>query len=296
MPSITTNRMLTGRNAILTGAAGGLGQALAAAFWQAGASLLLVDLSAEGLAALRDTLAASAQAGQSLSLLPIDLRQPGAPERIIEEARRLWPQLHALVNNAGIIGPVGPADGNAWPEWQDCIHLNLLTPVRLSQLAIGWMREAGSGSIVNLSGGGATSPRPNFSAYATAKCGLVRFTETAAAELKDTAIRLNAIAPGIMNTGLLRTTLEAGRDRVGDNEYLRIQQAMAGQASDPAQPAALAVYLASDAAAAISGRLISAVWDPWPSLHEHAAELAASDIYTLRRIVPEERGKDWSHA
>lgn len=155
------------------------------------------------------------------------------------------------------------------------------------------MRETGGGSIVNLSGGGGASPRPNFSAYATAKCGLVRFSETVAAEVAGWNIRVNCVAPGAMNTDMLRETLEAGPERVGA-EYAKVAKVVTAEGgADPKVAAELIVYLASAESAAITGKLISAVWDPWPELHQHADDLRASDIYTLRRIVPAERGKEW---
>jgi NAD(P)-dependent dehydrogenase (short-subunit alcohol dehydrogenase family) len=158
------------------------------------------------------------------------------------------------------------------------------------------MREVGGGgSIVNLSGGGASTARPRFSAYATAKCALVRFSETIAAEVADLSIRVNCIAPGVMNTAMLQETLRAGADRTGRDEYERIAKSATGGASDPRIAADLVVYLASARSTGITGKLISAVWDPWRSLHEHAEDLKTTDIYTLRRIVPSDRGKEWGH-
>jgi NAD(P)-dependent dehydrogenase (short-subunit alcohol dehydrogenase family) len=149
-----------------------------------------------------------------------------------------------------------------------------------------------AGSIINLSGGGATSPRPNFSAYATAKAGLVRFSETLARELAEFHIRVNAVAPGAMNTAMQRAVLDAGAARAGEKEYqLALEQGRDGGAP-PERAAELCLFLASPDAAGISGRLISAVWDDWPALGGRP-ELAASDIYTLRRIVPEDRGMQW---
>jgi 3-oxoacyl-[acyl-carrier protein] reductase len=89
--------------------------------------------------------------------------------------------------------------------------------------------------------------------------------------------------------------LEAGPDRVGRAFY---EQAIV-QKNNGGTPletgVALCVFLASSESNGITGRLISAVWDPWKGLQAHRDELAASDVYTLRRIVPEDRGKDWSH-
>ena len=169
--------------------------------------------------------------------------------------------------------------------------MNLLAPVALCRLAVPWMRRGGA--IVNLSGGGATSARANFSAYGTAKAALVRFTETLSLEVADLGIRVNAISPGILNTQMVDAVLDAGPQNAGE-DYNRVLAVKQNGGQPPEKAAALAYHLASPASHGITGRLISAVWDPWTTLAEHAAELRDSDIYTLRRITPEDRGKRWT--
>src|SRR5947209_3358448 len=93
------------------------------------------------------------------------------------------------------------------------------------------MRECGQGKIMNLSGGGASGPRPNFSAYATAKAGLVRFSEILALEVRDINIHVNCVAPGAMNTEMLRDILRAGPEKTGEGEYTQaVRQAEEGGA------------------------------------------------------------------
>jgi 3-oxoacyl-[acyl-carrier protein] reductase len=154
-------------------------------------------------------------------------------------------------------------------------------------------RAAGSGKIVNLSGGGATAPLPRLSAYAASKAAVVRFTETLAEELRGTRIDVNAVAPGALNTRLLDEVLAAGADKVGKSFYERALKQKAEGGAPLDKGAALCAFLLSDESAGISGRLLSAIWDPWSELPARRAELAESDIYTLRRIVPKDRGRDW---
>jgi 3-oxoacyl-[acyl-carrier protein] reductase len=295
IPSLTRSAELEGKRAIITGASRGLGVAIAHAFWAAGADVLLVARSEENLRGVASRLLASRGGMQSVHLLAADLTEPGAPQAIVSEARRIWPRIDILVNNAGIIGPIGTIADNDWGEWRDAIQINLLAPAGLCRLAIEWMRTSGGGSIINLSGGGATSPRPRFSAYATAKCGLVRFSETIAAEVSDFGIRVNCVAPGAMNTEMLQATLSAGVDRVGRDEFDKIAKTVAAGATDPGIAAELVVYLASESSAGITGKLISAVWDTWRNLRQHVDDLRTTDIYTLRRIVPNDRGREWSN-
>jgi 3-oxoacyl-[acyl-carrier protein] reductase len=135
-----------------------------------------------------------------------------------------------------------------------------------------------------------------------AKTGVVRLVETIADEERGGRLDINAIAPGAINTRLTDEVLALGPTVVGEAEYAAAQKVKAVGLSNEAatKPAAslekalaLVEWLLSPASDGISGRLLAAPWDPWPTLDQHAPELARSDIYTLRRIVPEDRGLKW---
>ena len=148
--------------------------------------------------------------------------------------------------------------------------MNLLVPVQLCRGLIPMMNRGGA--IINISGGGATSPRPNFTAYGTAKAALVRFSETLAVEAAPLGIRVNSIAPGIMRTRMVEQVAAIG-ERSGTQEFRKAQEVMTQGGTPPEKPAELAVFLASERCAGITGKLISAAWDPWHELPEHAAQL-----------------------
>ena len=285
---------LKARSAVITGANQGLGQAIATSFVQAGASVLLVARGEERLRVVRDELAQLAtQPAQQVHALRGDVSSPESCAKVVRQAQNLLPDLTILVNNAGVYGPIGPIEEVAWEVWAEAIQINLFGTVLMCREIIPLMRARGYGKIINLSGGGATAPLPRFSAYAASKAAIVRLTETFADELRDAHIDVNAIAPGALNTRLLDEVLAAGPEKVGQDFYDRsIKQRDQGGA--PLEKgAALAVFLASAASDGISGRLLSALWDDWASLPDKAEQLANSDIYTLRRIVPEDRGLKW---
>jgi 3-oxoacyl-[acyl-carrier protein] reductase len=149
------------------------------------------------------------------------------------------------------------------------------------------------GKLIQLSGGGATAPLPFVSAYAASKAGIVRFMETLAEEVKADGIDVNSIAPGALNTRLLDEILEAGAEKVGRAFYERSLAQKSSGGTPLERGAELAVYLASSDSDGITGKLISAVWDPWEHFTDHMEDLRKTDIYTLRRIVPKDRGQAW---
>jgi NAD(P)-dependent dehydrogenase (short-subunit alcohol dehydrogenase family) len=159
----------------------------------------------------------------------------------------------------------------------------------MGRAVLGGLWARGYVKIVNLSGGGATAPLPNITAYAASKAAIVRLTETFAEELRGSCVDVNAIAPGALNTRMLEQVLEAGPDAVGEDFYAKaIKQRDSGGAGLE-RGAELALFLGSPASDGISGRLLSALWDDWANLPEKRETLMASDVYTLRRIVPEDR-------
>jgi len=284
---------LAGRSAFVTGGSRGFGAAIARRFARAGAH---VAIAGRDGAALEQAVAAiESERGDRSQLVRsfvADLVDEPAMQSALAAFVADTGGLTVLVNNAAVQGPIGELDRVDWDQWRATIAIDLVAPINLCRLVLPGMRAQGYGKILNVSGGGATGPRPRFSAYATAKSGLVRFTETLAAELRGTGIDVNAIAPGAMNTQMLDQVLAAGPAAAG-SEYDDARRRQKEGGSDPDRAADLAVFLAAGASDGITGRLLSAVWDPWEDLASRRDDIARSDVYTLRRIVPKDRGFTW---
>jgi 3-oxoacyl-[acyl-carrier protein] reductase len=155
------------------------------------------------------------------------------------------------------------------------------------------MIARGAGWIINISGGGATSARSMFSAYGAAKTALVRFGETLAAETRDKGVRVNSIAPGAFASGMSKAILKSGA-AAGTAEAGNAERLLAAADDSSARKAAkLVAYLVAGPGRDITGKLISAVWDPWPDLERHWHDIRDNDVYTLRRIAPADRKLDW---
>jgi NAD(P)-dependent dehydrogenase (short-subunit alcohol dehydrogenase family) len=285
--------VLTGRAAIVTGGSHGLGLEIARACVSAGARVLVCGRDASALDRARTELESVAPDPDSVATAAVDVSDRKAVEGLVASAIERFSRLHVLVNNAGIYGPKGPTDDVAWEDWEQAIRVNLFGSVLCSRAVLPHFRANGYGKIIQLSGGGATSPLPRLSAYAASKAAVVRFAETLAEEVRGTGIDVNSIAPGALNTRLLDEVLEAGPDAVGESFYERAleQRSTGGTPLDLA--ARLAVFLASEESDGITGKLISAPWDPWEEFPSHADDLGSTDVYTLRRIVPADRGLSW---
>jgi NAD(P)-dependent dehydrogenase (short-subunit alcohol dehydrogenase family) len=283
---------LGGRTAIVTGASLGLGAEIAEQFAAAGASLMLCARNAAELEAQRKRLAA-AYSGVRILTHRADVSKASDVDALFAAATAAFGKLDILVNNAGVYGPMGSIDGVDWDEWVQAISINLMGTVYPSRKAVEAFKANRYGKIINLSGGGATNPLPGISAYAASKAAVVRFTETLALEVREFGIDVNAVAPGALATRLTDQLVAAGPERVGAGLHERMTKLQKEGGTPLSVGASLCVYLASPESDGLTGRLIAAQWDPWPFDGAIKRKIDATDIYTLRRIVPADRGESW---
>jgi 3-oxoacyl-[acyl-carrier protein] reductase len=264
---------------IITGGSRGIGKAIAKRFLQEGSR---VCIAARSKTEIDSTVKDLQQAGR-LTGIPTDVSKWEAVQNLVERTITQYGSLDILVNAAGVQGPIGPLLEVDIREWTDNIHQNLIGTVQCCKAVLPVMMGRKQGKIINFSGGGATSPRPNFSAYACSKVAIVRFTETLAMEVKDYGIDVNAIAPGAVNTRMTVEVINAG-NKSGEKELsIAVEQRQRGGTS-PELAAELAVFLSAEDSNGFTGRLISAVWDDWRNSYKNISEIADSSLYTLRRI------------
>lgn len=285
---------LSGRSALITGGSQGMGRAIAEHFLAAGANVLICARDQTALTKTGDELKAFSAAGQTILTKACDVSSEPEVNNLVAFALAELGTVDVLVNNAGVYGPMGSTESVSLAEWRRAFDINLYGVLIPSRLLIPHFKKIGRGKIIILSGGGATNPLPNISAYAASKAAVARLMETLAEELRPFHVDVNAIAPGALATRLMDEVLAAGPEKVGRVFYDKNTKWKSSGAVPLHLGASLAVYLASPESDGITGKLISAQWDPWARLHEHRDELAQSDIYCLRRIVPEDRGKKFT--
>lgn len=284
---------LKGKVAIISGANQGLGFEIAKQFVLAGANIMICARNHEKLQQSQQALMPFTKAEQQILIKVCDVSIKEEVDNLITSAIKEFGTIDILVANAGIHGAKGCAEEVDWDEWCRAIDVNLKGTVLQCRAVLPLFKNRKHGKILLLSGGGATKPMPYFSAYAASKAAVVRFGETLSQEVLPFNIDVNMIAPGALNTALLLDVLEAGPNAVGETAYQQAlkQQQTGGNSLENA--AKLCVFLSSNDSNGITGKLISAVWDPWHSLAQKMNELKHSDIYTLRRIVPEDRHLNW---
>lgn len=278
-------------NALITGGSQGLGKVIAEYFLREGANDVLCARGERELSATGAELTKKFPL-QKVLTKTCDVSNEKQVGELVAFALRELGSLQALVLNAGIYGPMGPTESVSLDEWRRAMEINLYGVLLPCRAVVPHFKKASRGKIVVLSGGGATNPLPNISSYAASKAAVVRLGETLAEELKPFHVDVNAIAPGALATRLVDEVLAAGPEKVGAAFFEKNKQWKKKGATPLELGAKLAVYLASAESDGITGKLISAQWDPWERLHEFKTDLN-SDIYALRRIVPKDRGKTW---
>lgn len=282
---------LANSNALITGGSQGLGKSIAEQFLVEGANVCICARNEKDLVATHEGLKTRFPQRRVLART-CDVSDEAQVSQLATFVLREFGSLQTLVLNAGIYGPMGPSESVSLEEWRRAMDINLFGVFLPCRAWIPHFKKAGGGKIIVISGGGATNPLPNISSYAASKAAVVRLAETLAEELKPFHVDVNAIAPGALKTRFVQQVLDAGPEKVGAGFFAKNKK----WAEDGAVPlelgARLAVYLASAESDGITGKLISAQWDPWEKLRDFKDELAG-DIYTLRRIVPKDRGKKW---
>ncbi len=277
---------LAGRHAVITGAGKGLGKIIAKRFVEEGASVFLTGRDEEALEQTKKEISVNLQHGQRIISYKLDISIYAEIDKFLKYFYNEFSHLDILVNNAGINGPLGYIEDVNWGEWVDCFNTNLFGPVYLTRSFLPDMKKRNYGKIIFLSGGGATSPLPAITAYAASKVALIRFAESLSKELSNTKIDVNSIAPGIMKTRITEEYIELGSSILEGDFIVKIKEALEKGGVPLEKPADLAVYLASEEINGMTGRLISAAWDPWPFLEKEKENIKNTDVYTLRRTTP----------
>ena len=233
---------LTGRKALVTGASGGIGGAIARALHARGATVALSGTRLEPLEAL------AADLGERTHVLPCDLRDAAATDALVGQAEAAMGQLDILVNNAGLT-----RDGLAMrmrdEDWQAVLDVNLTSAFRLSRAALKGMMKRRHGRIVGITSVVGVTGNPGQANYAASKAGMIGMTKSLAAEVGSRGITVNCVAPGFIATAMTDVLKDEQRTAL-------LGRIPAGRLGDVADIGASVVYLASDEASYVTGQTL----------------------------------------
>jgi NAD(P)-dependent dehydrogenase (short-subunit alcohol dehydrogenase family) len=287
------NVKFDGRTIFISGATSGLGYKLAKHFVGLGDSVVLCARSEEDVLNTVAELRSIAQTDQKILGFPCDVTNALSVADLFSKLEEEKVYCEVLICNAGVIGPMDKYLNSLSSEWENAFNINLYGMLNLISQVLPKMVAKGSGKVVHVSGGGATSPLFGMSSYAASKTAAVRVIETLALEYRDFGIMFNSIAPGMLKTKLLEQMIEAGPTLIGESLFLKSSMRAQSVEDSTGKAIALVDFLASDVSFGISGKLISAEWDNWQMWPNHLDELNTSDLYTLRRITGHDRGQTW---
>jgi NAD(P)-dependent dehydrogenase (short-subunit alcohol dehydrogenase family) len=266
-----------GKSVLITGAGRGIGKRLAMGFAAEGARVGLLARSQSEIDLAKLEIE---QAGGTALRLRADVREPEELAHAVDRVLSSFGGLDILICAAGVQGPIGPFLSSRPKAWNDTVETNLMGAANACRVALPPMIEKRSGKIILISGGGAASARPNFTAYASSKAALVRFGENLAAEVSDHNVQVNAIAPGAVYSTMTDEILHAGEERAGRKEIEDAENVRVTGGVPAEKQIALALYLASERSNHISGKLIH-VNDDWKRFEQ---ENMKPELYTLRRV------------
>ena len=288
---------LDSRVVVITGGSLGIGREIAKKCASEGATVVI---GARGEGALEKTLEElHGIVDKPHRFFTVDVGVAEEVGRFACFCEDVFSEIHGLVNCAGVYGPIGKTTEVDMEAFAAAIQINFLGTVRMchafapllkgsadyADSAEGKAKESGGRKkIVNYSGGGAAGPFPRFSAYATSKSAIVRFTENLALELSDDGFDVNCIAPGFVITRLHQDTIEAGPGLATDAFYENTKKQMESGGIPPEKAAELTVFLLSGASDGITGKFLSAPWDAWQDAAFQERLREDKDFATLRRI------------
>jgi NAD(P)-dependent dehydrogenase (short-subunit alcohol dehydrogenase family) len=229
--------MLDHKVAIVTGAASGIGQAATELFRCEGATVIACDRTA------------------GAGITPLDAGSEAEVEALVEKTVADFGGVDIVFANAGISGGMAGIFEQSAADWQEILQVNLIGPFLLTKYAAPHMKERGGGSIVCTASVAGLRAGAGGAAYSASKAGLINFVKVAATQLAGSNVRVNAICPGLIETGMTKQLYDWARSSGKEGRIGRLNPMRRG--GEPAEIASVALFLASDAASYVNGQAIA---------------------------------------
>ena len=261
-------RRLEGKRAVVTGAGSGIGRASALRFAAEGARVLAVDLAEAGV---RETARLIGEAGGAAEAVVADAADEAAVAGLVAKCVREWGGVDVVFANAGVSGGARTILDLEVEDWMSVLRVNLIGPFLAIKHAGRAMREAGRGAILCTASVAGLRSGAGGSPYSASKAGVVSLVQTAAYQLAGTGVRVNAICPGLIETGMTRPIYDGARAAGNERKIGQLNPLKRG--GEPREIAAMAAFLASDDASYVNGQAFAV-----------DGGLSASHPYVLGRL------------
>ena len=284
------SNLLKDKVAIVTGGSRGIGKAIAQRFAQEGCNLVLASRTKSELKMTAESIIKNFSV--NVSFYPTDMANEDEVQSMVHKTIDRFGKISILVNNAAIIGPLGEISNINGQEFFDTLKNNVGGTFLCSKAVITFMKSQKQGCIINFSGGGGLNPFPYYDSYSASKAAIVRLTENFALELEKYDINVTAISPGAINTEMFKEQLKAGKNSIGEKNWLALQDQLASGGESIDKASELALFIACQDGKELNGRVISAIWDNWKEIENNKDNIINTDIFKMRRIVPKDRGID----
>jgi meso-butanediol dehydrogenase/(S,S)-butanediol dehydrogenase/diacetyl reductase len=248
---MTINGRLEGKVAIITGAAGGIGKATAILFAKQGARLALADIDADGLKEVADLIA---EAGATAIIKKTDVSHEDQVKALIALALKTYSKIDILCNIAGVAEDIVSLDRQDRNAWHRVYDVNVMGAVYTTKHVCLHMQQRKCGAIVNISSVAGIRSGAGGNAYSASKAALINFTQTAACDLGGYNIRVNAVCPGLIETGMTQSIFNHARKIGKENKLGRRCELM--RYGKPEEVANVILFLASDEASYVTGQAL----------------------------------------
>ncbi len=241
---------LAGKSVIITGAGSGIGRAASLMFSKEGAKLVIVDRSD----AVHDTAKLVRDAGGAVEAVTADAGSEADVKAFIDKAVATYGQLDAIWANAGVSGGLVPLGEQTVEQWQEVLRVNLIGPFLAVKYAMPLMVKQKSGAIVLTASVAGLKSGASGHPYAASKAGVISLVQTTAYSLSGTGVRINAVCPGLIETGMTKPIFDNAKDRGTEGKIGQLNPLK--RAGQPHELAAMGLFLASDDASYVNGQAI----------------------------------------
>lgn len=252
-PNVAGTIDLSGKVAVVTGAGSGIGRAMALSFASAGASVVVLDITAERA---EETASLVREAGGTAEFAVFDVGDEAAVTGFVSDARARWGRLDILCNNAGVMDKMQRTADVATETWDRVIRINLTAPFLMTRAVLPAMLERKHGCIINTASIASLRGGAAGAAYTASKHGLVGLTRNVAWSYANEGVRCNAICPGAVATNIVAESDFASFDAGGMERIGPVMALNGAHVAGPEKMASVALFLASEGAAFINGAII----------------------------------------